>query len=69
MRGVPNQSRLIGPQAGRMWFESVIRDHLAIGRPDQIAFIFVQTQVSQYNRRTARSMRMPVSAAITRTRS
>jgi hypothetical protein len=43
MRGVPHQSRLIGAQAGRMWFESVIRDHLDIGRPDQIAFIFVQT--------------------------
>jgi len=25
------------PQAGRMWFEAVIRDHLDIGRPDQIA--------------------------------
>lgn len=28
------------PQAGRMWFEGVIRDHLDIGRPDQIALIF-----------------------------
>ena len=28
------------PQAGRMWFEGVIRDHLDIGRPDQIAIIF-----------------------------
>jgi len=28
------------PQAGRMWFESVIRDHLDVGRPDQIALIF-----------------------------
>jgi hypothetical protein len=28
------------PQAGRMWFEGVIRDHLDIGRPDQIAVIF-----------------------------
>ncbi|HYN25779.1 MAG TPA: hypothetical protein VES69_12130 [Pyrinomonadaceae bacterium] len=28
------------PQAGRMWFESVIRDHLDIGRPDQISLIF-----------------------------
>ena len=26
------------PQAGRMWFEGVIRDHLDVGRPDQIAF-------------------------------
>jgi hypothetical protein len=28
------------PQAGRMWFEGVIRDHLDVGRPDQIAIIF-----------------------------
>jgi len=28
------------PQAGRMWFESVIRDHLDIGRPDEIRLIF-----------------------------
>lgn len=28
------------PQAGRMWFEGVIRDHLDIGRPDQISLIF-----------------------------
>jgi len=28
------------PPAGRMWFEGVIRDHLDIGRPDQIALIF-----------------------------
>jgi hypothetical protein len=28
------------PQAGRAWFESVIRDHLDVGRPDQIALIF-----------------------------
>jgi hypothetical protein len=29
------------PQAGRMWFEGVIRDHLDVGRPDQIALIFI----------------------------
>ncbi len=28
------------PQAGRQWFESVIRDHLDIGRPDQISLVF-----------------------------
>jgi hypothetical protein len=28
------------PQAGRMWFESVIRDHLDIGRPHQIRLVF-----------------------------
>lgn len=28
------------PQAGRMWFEGVIRDHLDIGRPDQVSLIF-----------------------------
>lgn len=36
------------PQAGRMWFEGVIRDHLDIGRPDQIALIFGRA----VNRRT-----------------
>jgi len=28
------------PQAGRMWFEGVIRDHLDVGRPQQIVLIF-----------------------------
>jgi hypothetical protein len=28
------------PQAGRMWFEGVIRDHLDVGRPDQVRLIF-----------------------------
>ena len=28
------------PQAGRMWFEAVIRDHLDVGRPNQIALVF-----------------------------
>jgi len=28
------------PQAGRMWFEGVIRDHLDVGRPAQVALIF-----------------------------
>jgi hypothetical protein len=28
------------PAVGRMWFEGVIRDHLDVGRPDQIALIF-----------------------------
>jgi hypothetical protein len=28
------------PQAGRMWFEGVIRDHLDVGRPDQISLTF-----------------------------
>lgn len=28
------------PQAGRMWFERVIRDHLDVDRTDQIALIF-----------------------------
>jgi hypothetical protein len=36
------------PQAGRMWFEGVIRDHLDIGRPDQVAIIFGRA----INRRT-----------------
>jgi hypothetical protein len=33
------------PQAGRAWFEGVIRDHLDIGRPDQIRLVF-QTRIS-----------------------
>ncbi len=28
------------PQAGRMWFEGVIRDHPDVGRPAQVALIF-----------------------------
>src|SRR5579871_6503240 len=28
------------PQTGRMWFEALIRDHLDIGRPDEVALIF-----------------------------
>jgi hypothetical protein len=28
------------PRSGRAWFESVIRDHLDVGRPDQVALIF-----------------------------
>ena len=28
------------PEAGRMWFEVVIRDHLDVGRPDPIALSF-----------------------------
>jgi hypothetical protein len=27
------------PQAGRMWFEGVIRDHLDVGRPAQVALV------------------------------
>jgi hypothetical protein len=34
------------PQAGRGWFEGVIRDHLDIGRPDQVALIF-QRRISR----------------------
>jgi hypothetical protein len=36
------------PQAGRMWFENVIRDHLDVGRPDQISLTFDR----RVNRRT-----------------
>jgi hypothetical protein len=36
------------PQAGRMWFEGLIRDHLDIGRPDQVAIVFGRA----VNRRT-----------------
>ena len=31
------------PQAGRAFFEGVIRDHLDLGRPDQVALIFDRT--------------------------
>jgi hypothetical protein len=34
------------PPAGRMWFEGVIRDHLDVGRPQQIALVF-QRRVSR----------------------
>jgi hypothetical protein len=44
------------PQAGRMWFESVIRDHLDVGRPDQIALIFHR----RVNCRTPRTFRTRV---------
>jgi len=36
------------PQAGRAWFEGVIRDHLDVGRPDQVTLIFQR----RINRRT-----------------
>jgi len=36
------------PQSGRMWFEGVIRDHLDVGRPQEIALIFDR----RLNRRT-----------------
>ena len=35
------------PQAGRMWFEGVIRDHLDIGRPEQPASIFAETELAR----------------------
>jgi DNA-binding transcriptional ArsR family regulator len=44
------------PQNGRMWFEGVIRDHLDVGRPGQIALIFQQ----RVNRRTPGSFRTRV---------
>jgi hypothetical protein len=44
------------PQAGRMWLEGVIRDHLDVGRPDQIALIFHR----RVNCRTPRRFRTRV---------
>ena len=44
------------PQAGRMWFEGVIRDHLDIGRPEQVALIFDR----RVTRRTPGSFRSRV---------
>ena len=47
------------PQAGRIWFESVIRDHLDIGRPDQVALIFSRRinrgQVGKFRTRVIRA--------------
>lgn len=42
------------PQAGRMWFEGVIRDHLDIGRPDQVALVF-DRRIPRSNRGMFRS--------------
>lgn len=44
------------PQAGRAWFEGVIRDHLDIGRPDQVSLVFQR----RINRRTPGSFRTRV---------
>ena len=44
------------PQAGRSWFEGVIRDHLDIGRPDQVALLFDR----RITRRTPGSFRTRV---------
>ena len=44
------------PQAGRMWFEGVIRDHLDIGRPEQVTLIFDR----RITRRTPGSFRSRV---------
>jgi len=44
------------PQAGRAWFEGVIRDHLDVGRPDQVALIFQR----RINRQTPGSFRTRV---------
>ena len=44
------------PQTGRSWFEAVIRDHLDVGRPDQVALIFDR----RINRRTPGTFRTRV---------
>lgn len=44
------------PAAGRAWFEGVIRDHLDVGRPDQVALIFDR----RINRRTPGTFRTRV---------
>lgn len=44
------------PQAGRMWFEGIIRDHLDVGRPHQVAVLFGR----RINRRTPGSFRTRV---------
>jgi hypothetical protein len=35
------------PQAGRAFFEGVIRDHLDVGRPDQVALVFDRKVISR----------------------
>jgi len=44
------------PAAGRQWFEGVIRDHLDLGRPDQVALVFGR----QVTRRTPGAFRTRV---------
>lgn len=44
------------PQAGRAWFEGVIRDHLDVGRPDQVTLLFQR----RINRRTPGTFRTRV---------
>jgi hypothetical protein len=44
------------PQAGRAFFEGVIRDHLDVGRPDQVALVFDR----KLTRRTPGSFRTKV---------
>ena len=44
------------PQAGRAFFEGLIRDHLDVGRPDQVAIIFDR----RVNQRTPGSFRTKV---------
>lgn len=44
------------PQAGRAFFEGVIRDHLDLGRPDEVALLFDR----RINRRTPGSFRTKV---------
>lgn len=44
------------PQAGRMWFEGVIRDHLDVGRPEHISLLFNR----RVNRRTPGTFRTRV---------
>ena len=41
------------PQAGRAFFEGVIRDHLDLGRPDQVAVIFDRRITAAPRRRSA----------------
>src|SRR5712691_1362891 len=34
------------PEAGRAWFERVIRDQLALGRPDQVSLVFARRVIA-----------------------
>jgi len=44
------------PQAGRAWFEGIIRDHLDVGRPHQVTLLFDR----RISRRTAGTFRTKV---------
>lgn len=51
------------PTAGRAWFEAAIRDHLDLGRPDQVSLIFDRRIVRRGHRPTPGRFRTRVITA------